>query len=163
MGAFIMLHLHKRFPHQVNGMIGVSPAFNFVHNVKNWNSISTYNEVEDVYLCPTAEGECKISREFFNPQLLDQVDLFKEEKAIKLNCPLHILHGMCDDTISWESSIKFVQKQLETSHEVRVIFRKDGNHRLSSPFDIDAMLREIDFMIKQLCSDPPDPNTVCNL
>jgi len=56
-----------------------------------------------------------------------------EFTGLRLLYHLRIIHGMRDDVIPFESSSKLLQNV--TTNDVDVIFRKHGDHRLSSPDD----------------------------
>jgi pimeloyl-ACP methyl ester carboxylesterase len=53
---------------------------------------------------------------------------------IPINCPVRILHGMQDQDVPWQHSLKLVEGLA--SEDVRLILVKDGGHRLSSDADL---------------------------
>ena len=58
--------------------------------------------------------------------------------AIGLDCPVRVLHGMRDEAVPWRTSLDLADRLQ--SADVRLIFIKDGDHRLSRPRDL-ALLR----------------------
>ena len=53
---------------------------------------------------------------------------------IAVTCPVRVLHGMQDPDVPWEHSLKLADC-LE-SRDVRLVFVKDGDHRLSREADL---------------------------
>jgi len=60
-------------------------------------------------------------------------------KAIAITCPVRVLHGMNDADVPWEVSVQLAA--CLDSPDVRLIFVKDGDHRLSRDQDL-SLLRE---------------------
>jgi dipeptidyl aminopeptidase/acylaminoacyl peptidase len=56
-----------------------------------------------------------------------------------ITCPVRVLHGMRDPDVPWEQSLKLAE--CLASDDVRLIFLKDGDHRLSRDADL-LLLRE---------------------
>jgi len=59
---------------------------------------------------------------------------------IAVKCPVRVLHGMRDADVPWEHTLKLAAC-LE-SEDVRLVFVKDGDHRLSREADL-AVLEEV--------------------
>jgi pimeloyl-ACP methyl ester carboxylesterase len=60
---------------------------------------------------------------------------------IPVSCPVTLLHGMADRDVPWQHSLTLTE-QLE-SQAVRLIFIKEGDHRLSREQDLALLEREI--------------------
>jgi len=149
MGAYVMLHLHDRFPSRVVGLIGVAPGFYFVDDVKKWKSVATFKDGFFTY--PTPYGDYRIPEIFFDEDSLSKVDLFMNNGLFNLQCPLSIYQGMLDDIR--QTPLKFIENRLNAGlHDVRLTFRKDGDHRLSTEADIKALIHELSFMINNVCN-----------
>lgn len=56
---------------------------------------------------------------------------------IRTGCPVHILQGMADPDVPWQHSVKLV-KHL-SGDPVLLTLIKDGDHRLSTPADIERL------------------------
>jgi len=54
--------------------------------------------------------------------------------VIGITCPIRVLHGMRDPDVPWEQSLKLAERLV--SDDVRLIFVKDGDHRLSREQDL---------------------------
>src|SRR3546814_3775233 len=64
------------------------------------------------------------------------------ERPIPLALPVRILLGMLDDDVPWQLSLTLAEKIA--SDDVRVVFVKDGDHRLSNDGDLDLLCRTVD-------------------
>ena len=60
---------------------------------------------------------------------------------IPLFCPVRLLHGSADADVPWQSSLALLER-LE-SRDARLLLIKDGDHRLSEPPQIEAMLAAV--------------------
>lgn len=64
---------------------------------------------------------------------------------IALDCPVRLLHGIRDDSVPWQTSVRLVE-QL-TSRDVAVTLVKDGDHRLSSEADLARLASTLDELL----------------
>ena len=64
---------------------------------------------------------------------------------IALDCPVRLLHGMRDDSVPWQTSVRLAE-QL-TSRDVAVTLVKDGDHRLSSEADLARLASTLDELL----------------
>jgi pimeloyl-ACP methyl ester carboxylesterase len=62
--------------------------------------------------------------------------------AIPLNCPARLLHGMADESVPWQQSLKLAE-QLAGS-DVTLTLVKDGDHRLSRDKDLARLAGVLD-------------------
>lgn len=66
------------------------------------------------------------------------------EDAIRIEKPVHLIHGQCDADVPWQFSLGAAEKML--GNEVVVTLIKDGEHRLSRPEDLRILLDAVDRM-----------------
>ena len=59
---------------------------------------------------------------------------------IPLVCPVRLLHGMLDDAVPWQTSLRLAERL--TSRDVVVTLVKEGDHRLSSEADLARLGRD---------------------
>ena len=63
---------------------------------------------------------------------------FLLDGPIDVTCPVHLLQGMKDESVPWETALK-IQEAL-VSEDVTVSLIKSGDHRLSEPDDITRLI-----------------------
>ena len=61
---------------------------------------------------------------------------------------LRILHGVEDDIIPFESSMKLME--LLTSNDVDLIYRKRGGHRIAEQNDLKLLSQTLESLLEQL-------------
>lgn len=60
---------------------------------------------------------------------------------IPIACPVRLLHGTADADVPWQRSLALLER-LE-SGDARLLLIKNGDHRLSEPSQIEAMLAAV--------------------
>ena len=60
---------------------------------------------------------------------------------IAIACPVRLLHGLRDNDVPWDLSLRLAEALR--SDDVQVTLIKDGDHRLSRESDIDLLLRTV--------------------
>jgi pimeloyl-ACP methyl ester carboxylesterase len=63
-------------------------------------------------------------------------------RDIALSCPVRLLHGMADESVPWQQSLKLAERL--TSADVTLTLVKDGDHRLSRDADLARLARALD-------------------
>lgn len=66
---------------------------------------------------------------------------------IALSCPVRLLHGMKDPDVPWRLALKIADRLA--GEDVIVTLIKNGDHRLSTPRDIERLTT----MVEKLCRD----------
>lgn len=138
MGGWMALLLALARPARVRGLVLVAPAADFTDALL-WPSLSEAArrqiEIEGVWLRPSIydDGPYPITRR-----------LIEEARAhlvlggpILFTGPVRVLHGLEDETIPVEHVLKTVN--AITSRDVVVSLIKGGDHRLSSPADLERL------------------------
>ena len=64
------------------------------------------------------------------------------DKRLSLPCPVRLLHGQSDPDVPWEYSLQIAQ-HLEAP-DVVTTFVKGGDHRLSTPTDIERLIATVE-------------------
>ena len=140
MGAWMMLLAALARPERVKGLVGVASGPDFTAGFKKHRLTEEMERELDargyVMHAPNIWGEpYPITR-----KLLDEAEnhlLLRGE--IDVTCPVRLIHGMADETISWEVSLKL--SEVLKSDDVRLTLVKDGGHRLSRDADIELIIR----------------------
>jgi pimeloyl-ACP methyl ester carboxylesterase len=134
MGGWIALLLALRFGARVQGMVLIAPAADFTEAMILPRLSALHREIlqrDGVIYPPSDYGEpipitLKLIEDGANHVLLD--------KAVAINCAVRVLHGMRDADVPWRNSLVLAEKLA--SEDVRLVFVKDGDHRLSRPQDL---------------------------
>ena len=134
MGGWIALLLALRFKARLRAMLLIAPAPDFTETMILPNLTPHYRDE----LART--GKFYPPSEYGEPIPITQKLLDDGRHHLLLNakiavhCPVHVLHGMRDPDVPWQNSLK-LSECLETE-AVRLIFVKDGDHRLSREQDL---------------------------
>ena len=128
----------------VNGLIGIASAPDFTKN--EWDKLSETEKEEfksnGSILFPDDDyGDYEVFYEFIK-------DGFQHEilnDAIKITCPVRLLHGKLDKVIAYNVSEKIIE-QLSTSDKSLTII-EDGDHNLSRQEDLEILFTKIKELI----------------
>ena len=128
----------------VNGLIGIASAPDFTKN--EWEKLSEIEKEEfksnGSILFPDDDyGDYEVFYEFVK-------DGFQHEilnDAIKITCPVRLLHGKLDKVIAYNVSEKIIE-QLSTSDKSLTII-EDGDHNLSRQEDLEILFTKIKELI----------------
>jgi pimeloyl-ACP methyl ester carboxylesterase len=138
MGGWIALLVALARPGRVAAMVGIAVAPDFTETLM-WGSM-TFEERATL----TQDGVLTVPSRYSDPYQVTR-ELIEEGRRhlllgrpIALNCPVRLLHGLMDEDVPWEMSMR-VTDALEGG-DVQTTLIKDGDHRLSRPQDL-ALLR----------------------
>uniref|UniRef100_F6S3H3 Serine aminopeptidase S33 domain-containing protein n=2 Tax=Ciona intestinalis TaxID=7719 RepID=F6S3H3_CIOIN len=141
MGAFMMMHIAKRFPERVVGMVGVAPSFYFFDHAEKWRKILSSNDNTE-----TPELLEMINMDYFTG--MDDLNLFQDKDSkLELPCNLHILQGMKDDVVPWNETLSVVRDRFYDTTTIDLTLRKCGEHRMSRPEDLSILMN----VVKMMC------------
>lgn len=151
MGGWIMLLAALARPARVMGLVGIAPAPDFTEDIL-WHGFDdeTRNRLlsEGVVEIPSDYGEepypvtRRLIEEGRNHLVL--------RKAIRLRCPVRLLHGMADAAVPWQTSLR-LQAALE-SDDVVVTLIKNGAHRLSGEADLRRLFGAVEELAERASS-----------
>lgn len=142
MGGWIALLLALRLRNPVAGIILIAPAVDLTETLLRPSltpeQLAELREKGVLYE-PSEYGAplpwtLKLLEEGAHHQLLG--------RKIPLTCPVHVLHGMLDTAVPWKLSLR-IAEALE-SEAVRLVFVKDGDHRLSRPEDLTLLMGSLE-------------------
>jgi pimeloyl-ACP methyl ester carboxylesterase len=142
MGAWIAIRVALARPERVAGLVTIAAAPDFTEDLI-WARLTEAQRQtmrkEGRLLRPSAYAE--------EPDVLT-MRLIEEGRRhlvlrgpIALACPVRLLHGTADADVPWRSSLTLLER-LE-SRDCRLLLIKDGDHRLSEPQQIEAMLAAV--------------------
>ena len=130
MGAWIMLMLAKRIPQKISAIIGLAPAPDFP-KLLIWDKMSGSEKRKLVKNRKTSIKYEDGSKNDFSYKLIK--DSFKNltlSKSITFNGPVYLYHGMADDAVPYDLSIKIVNT-FKGTNDIKLLLERDAGHRLS--------------------------------
>lgn len=137
MGGWVMLLAALRQPERVAGLIGIAAAPDFV--VRMYEAFSP-----EVRAALDRDGFISRPSEYSDEPYVITKALIDDgrsnlllDRPIDVDLPVRLLHGMRDDAVPWELSLRVAERL--SSHDVRVTFVKDGDHRLSTDQDLELL------------------------
>ena len=149
MGGWVSLLLAQRRKDQVAGIITLACAADFITDI-----LIPHLSDED-WLLLNNQGITHIPSDYedkpfaISKRLLDEAGQYEVLKSpINLDCPIELIHGMSDNHIPWETSLRALEKI--TGDKTKLTLIKSGTHRLSRPEDLETTQNILDMMLCQL-------------
>lgn len=143
MGGWIALLAALARPERVRGLVLIAPAPDFTEKMI-WAGLSKAEREtlmrDGVVYQPSEYGPepYAISRKLIE----DGRKHLLLDAPINLACPVRLLHGMLDRDVPWEYSLRIADRLV--AGDVVVTLVKEGDHRLSTPADLDRLGRAVD-------------------
>ncbi len=141
MGGWVMLHMALARPQQVVALVGIAAAPDFT----GWGLDLQPEDADRLQRLgfitrPSAYAESpyRYSRTF----LEDAGSALLLDNPIPLFCPVRLLHGTHDEAVPPEISQRLMAA-LE-SDDVTLTLVKNGDHRLSSPAQLELLIRTLE-------------------
>jgi pimeloyl-ACP methyl ester carboxylesterase len=149
MGGWIMLLAALARPDRVAGLIGIAAAPDFTEDLM-WDRFDQERrdtlQRDGVYCEPSEYGDAPYT---ITLNLIDEGrSHLLLRRPIALHCPVRLLHGMRDESVSWMTTSRIAEKIL--SEDVRIFLVKDGDHRLSRDQDIARLKLTLDELLSDL-------------
>jgi len=139
MGAWLMVLAALRRPERIKALIGIAAAPDFTDDF----SVLSEAQQRDLAL----QGFCEILSHEGAPYKITQQFIQDSQQhrvlngSIPLDCPVHLLHGLADESVAWQQSVRLAE-QLG-SQAVEVLLLKGGDHRLSTEPQLNILERVI--------------------
>ncbi|WP_429912792.1 alpha/beta fold hydrolase [Glycocaulis sp.] len=148
MGAWTALLAALARPERVAGMVLIAPAPDFTEKLM-WAGFP--DSVRDSIL---TRGEWAQPSEYGEPLIITR-GLIEEARQwllldgpVRFDGPVQILQGMADADVPWQHAITLAG--CLTSSDVAVHISKSGDHRLSTPADIDRLVASVEALCRQI-------------
>lgn len=149
MGGWAMLLAALVRPERIAGLVGIAPAPDFTEDLV-WQQATPEQraaiERDGVWLEPSQYDEEPTP--FTRKLIEDGRRHLLLRAAIPLSCPVRLIHGMADPDVPWETSMRLLDR-LE-SGDVELNLVKNGDHRLSSPEDLDRLTGTVAALLDSL-------------
>jgi esterase/lipase len=136
MGGWISLLISLQLKNKVKGIINIASAVDFTENLM-WN---TFTENQKIAL--ENENKITINRGGYDYCVTKKLIEDGRENLllngeISIYVPVILLHGMRDESVPVENSIKLAAKL--SSKNVQIIISKDSDHRMSEEPDLQLL------------------------
>ncbi|MGX6959936.1 MAG: alpha/beta hydrolase [Rickettsia endosymbiont of Pentastiridius leporinus] len=146
MGGWLALLTALKFPNKVKGLVCLAPAPDFTEDI--WQNLSTENKDK-----MQKEGVLEIGSRSCNYTYPISYKLVEDAKKyllltkneINIDVPVHLIHGMLDEDVPHNISLKLLEKI--TSKQVVTKLIKDGIHNLSREEDLQVMTNSLEEII----------------
>ncbi|MBX3499330.1 MAG: alpha/beta hydrolase [Alphaproteobacteria bacterium] len=148
MGGWLSLLAARRLGARVAGWIGIAAAPDFTEKLLLAN-LSPADRAE-------LERDGRLVRPSqYSPEPTILTRTLIEEgrnhlvltSPLRLDCPVHLFHGMKDPDVPWQLSQRLLE-HIEAP-DIAFTLTKDGDHRLSTPSDIDRLLAAVEGMCRR--------------
>jgi alpha-beta hydrolase superfamily lysophospholipase len=70
------------------------------------------------------------------------------DNQIALSMPVRMLHGIDDDVVEWQRSVRVMQKLASDDVHLRLL--KGRDHRLSEPEDLNLICHELEALLHRV-------------
>jgi pimeloyl-ACP methyl ester carboxylesterase len=138
MGGWIGLRMAELRPERIAGFVGIAAAPDFT--ARMWEDMPEEGKADIKVKGQWAQpSEYSDEPYIITRKLLDDGPRnFLLDRMINVTCPVHLLQGMKDDSVPWETALKIQEAVI--SDDIVVSLVKNGDHRLSEPDDINRLI-----------------------
>lgn len=148
MGGWIMLNVALARRARVAALIGIAAAPDFTEELI-WQKADAAMRAT-----LTREG---IWRDPDGAQLPIALGLIEDGRRhlrlggpIDLDCPVRLLHGMKDEAVPWQTSLRLAERLAGA--DIAVTLVKSGDHRLSEPEDLARLTATLDALVQSIAA-----------
>jgi len=144
MGGWVSLLATLARPERIKGLVLINSAQDFTERLM-WPGLADHERQAIL-----REGETLIVEEGLGEYVLTR-RMFEEARdwllldgVIEIAAPVHILQGRADDVVPWRHQAELVERL--TGGDVRLDLIEGGDHRLSTPTDLDRLVAAVEAM-----------------
>ena len=145
MGAWIATLLALKYPDRIASIVFIAPAPDFTETLM-WPSLSKDQQQEIL-----TKGKIELPSEHYENELItrklieDGRNNLVMTNPIPFGFPVRILQGQKDDAVPFEHALAFA-KHIK-SDDILINLSKSGDHRLSTPEDLERLAATIEALI----------------
>ena len=147
MGGWVAALLAKARPERLAAMMLIAPAPDFTEDLM-WQSfppsVRSAFETDGHWTQDTPDGALVVTRALIEDGRAQRV----LDQPIAFEGPVRILHGMADSDVPWTQGLRLVD--VLTSPDVETTLIKGGDHRLSTPANLDRLADMLDRLCRQV-------------
>lgn len=139
MGGWLMLLAALQRRDRIAGLVGIAAAPDFTEDLieqeltPEQKTALERDGVVEIPNCYDPDSPYRISQKFID----DGRKHLLLRDTIPLDCPVRLIHGMQDEDVPFETSMRLAEKLQSANVEVTLV--KNGNHRLSEPHDLQRL------------------------
>ena len=144
MGGWVALLATLARPERIKGLVLVNPAQDFTEKLM-WPGLADHERQAIL-----REGETVITEEGLGSYVLTR-RMFEEARdwllldgRVEIAAPVHVLQGRDDDVVPWRHQIELAERL--TGGDLRLDLIEGGDHRLSSPTDLERLVDAVEAM-----------------
>ena len=144
MGGWVALLAALARPGRIAGLVLINPAQDFTERLM-WPGLADHERQTIL-----RDGEITIVEEGFGEYVLT-LTMFEEGRdwlllgaPLPIAAPVHIFQGRADDVVPWRHSTALVERLV--GGDVRLDLIEGGDHRLSSPDDLERLIEAVERM-----------------
>ena len=144
MGGWVALLAALARPEAVSGLVLVNPAQDFTERLM-WPGLADHERQAIL-----RDGETVVVEEGLGAYALTRT-MFEEARGwmlldgpIAISAPVHVLQGRADATVPWTHAIELAERL--TGGDVRLDLIEGGDHRLSTPRDLERLVAAVEAM-----------------
>lgn len=145
MGGWLMMLTAIHHPEHVAGLVGIASAPDFTERLMYEQFSPEEHETfrNDGVLYVPSEYSLE-GYPITDALITDGRTHMLLDDAIRIEKPVHLIHGQLDVDVPWQFSLKAAEKMLGS--EVVITLIKDGEHRLSRPDDLATIIAAVNRM-----------------
>jgi len=146
MGGWIMLLAALARPGRMAGLVGIAGAPDFTEELL-WPRLSPAQreEISERGSVVLPSGYDPAGYLYTSALVEDARRHLLLREPIALDMPVRLLHGLADESVPWQLSLRLAERLV--SRDVAVTLIKDGDHRLSTPADLAQLAQILDALI----------------
>jgi len=151
LGGWLSIIAALKIPERLHGLVLFSPALNYVwpyyhrHKARLPPDVRARLEAGDIHVHTHEYGDALLKADFAEDSRRYEVKL-GEDQQVDITCPVRIIHGLEDSEVEPTQSLQLCAALR--SDDVDLVYRKNSQHQLDSPPDLELFLITLDRMIK---------------
>ena len=149
MGGWLTLLTAKERPGRVGGIVGIASAPDFTEDLM-WSQFDDETRKKLI-----ENGQCSLASDYHESPYTITLDLIEDgkkhlvlRKRLNIKVPCHLIHGMADEDVPYQLSLKLAEHVDSENVQVNII--KNGDHRLSREQDLVEILKAVDDLTAHL-------------
>ncbi|WEK57644.1 MAG: alpha/beta hydrolase [Candidatus Brevundimonas phytovorans] len=142
MGGWVALLATLARPERIKGLVLVNPAQDFTEKLM-WPGLADHERQAIL-----RDGETVITEAGLGAYVLARC-MFEEARdwllldgVIEISAPVHVLQGRADDVVPWRHQVELLERL--TGGDVRLDLIEGGDHRLSTPRDLERLVEAVE-------------------